>query len=94
MADETENPIESMVEKISEKIHDHSSSSCSDSEKKEKKPESPSLVKEKIYRLFGREKPVHGVLGGGKGRFEEGLTTPCMMSHSPVPQSLPVRAMR
>ncbi|KAF5744399.1 reticulon-like protein B5 [Tripterygium wilfordii] len=63
MAEHSENPIESMMEKISEKIHDHDSSSSSDSESE--KPASPSSVKAKIYRLFGRERPVHKVLGGG-----------------------------
>ena len=68
---------ESLMDKISEKIHhggDSSSSSSSsdeeeDKEKKTKKPESPSSMKSKVYRLFGREKPVHKVLGGGKRTF-------------------------
>ncbi|RID45776.1 hypothetical protein BRARA_I02478 [Brassica rapa] len=30
------------------------------------KPSSPSSLKSKVYRLFGRERPVHKVLGGGK----------------------------
>lgn len=69
---EKEHHEESLIEKITEKIHDHdSSSSSSDSEdekEKEKKKgnESPSSLKSKVYRLFGREKPVHHVLGGGK----------------------------
>nr|XP_043619916.1 reticulon-like protein B5 [Erigeron canadensis] len=63
-----------------EKIHrdDTSSSSDSDSEKKQVKyddddvkkhhdaPAAPSPVKSKSNRLFGRQKPVHQVLGGGK----------------------------
>lgn len=58
---------ESIMEKISEKIHGHddSSSSSSDSDD-EKKSASSSTLKTKIYRLFGREKPVHKVFGGGK----------------------------
>ena len=32
-------------------------------------PQSSSSMKNKIYRLFGREKPVHKVFGGGKRRF-------------------------
>ncbi|XP_010523772.1 PREDICTED: reticulon-like protein B5 [Tarenaya hassleriana] len=67
MADEMENSTpaeESLLEKIADKIHDHDSSSSSDSDNE--KMESPSAVKEKIYRLFGREKPVHKVFGGGK----------------------------
>eukprot|EP00262_Sarcandra_glabra_P020254 TRINITY_DN7982_c0_g1_i1.p1 TRINITY_DN7982_c0_g1~~TRINITY_DN7982_c0_g1_i1.p1 ORF type:complete len:253 (-),score=38.67 TRINITY_DN7982_c0_g1_i1:470-1228(-) len=54
---------DSLVDKITEpfKGHDSSSSSDSDNEKS-----SPSTVKSAIYRLFGREKPVHTVFGGGK----------------------------
>ncbi|CAF2175558.1 hypothetical protein IGI04_027693 [Brassica rapa subsp. trilocularis] len=67
MAEESEKPVhteESLMEKIAEKIHDHhDSSSSSDSD--HEKPESQSALKAKIYRLFGREKPVHKVLGGG-----------------------------
>ncbi|CAN8286153.1 unnamed protein product [Cochlearia groenlandica] len=67
MAEEIEKSQESLMEKIAEKIHHHdSSSSSSSSESEYEKPESPSAVKSKIYRLFGREKPVHKVLGGGK----------------------------
>lgn len=72
---------ESLMEKIADKIHgdDSLSSSDSDNEKKpeKKSPEKKSPVsppssrpapstKSKIYRLFGREKPVHNVFGGGK----------------------------
>lgn len=71
MAEESEKPVhteESLMEKIAEKIHDHhDSSSSSDSD--HEKPESPSALKAKIYRLFGREKPVHKVLGGGLRTF-------------------------
>ncbi|MBA0646215.1 hypothetical protein Goklo_014196, partial [Gossypium klotzschianum] len=69
MAEESESKqsaVESMMEKISEKIHGHDSSSSSDSDSDHEKPASPSSVKAKIYRLFGRERPVHHVLGGGK----------------------------
>ncbi|XP_058075238.1 reticulon-like protein B5 [Magnolia sinica] len=50
---------ESLMEKINEKIHhyDVSSSSSSDSDN-----EKPSITN----RLFGRQQPVHAVLGGGK----------------------------
>lgn len=34
--------------------------------KKEKKVSSPTSLKNKVFRLFGREKPIHNVLGGGK----------------------------
>ncbi|OIW09943.1 hypothetical protein TanjilG_32092 [Lupinus angustifolius] len=60
---------ESLLDKISGIVHDHdSSSSDSDNEKKNEKKTSspPSSIKSKVFRLFGREKPVHHVLGGGK----------------------------
>ncbi|KAE8663234.1 Reticulon-like protein B1 [Hibiscus syriacus] len=53
---------ESFIDKIADKIHGHDSSS-SDSD--EDKP-SKSSIKAKLFRLFGREKPVHHVFGGGK----------------------------
>lgn len=56
--------VEPVMEKIAEKFHDHDASSSSDSENE--KSSSPSPVKPKIYRIFGREKPLHKVLGGGK----------------------------
>jgi len=57
---------ESFIEKIEEKFH-HDSSSDSDNEKPKKSEEaSSSSIKDKIWRLFGREQPVHKVLGGGK----------------------------
>ncbi|KAH8513348.1 hypothetical protein H0E87_006579 [Populus deltoides] len=56
---------DSVIESVMEKIHDHDKSSDSDSDHGKPKSESDSL-KSKIYRLFGREKPVHKVLGGGK----------------------------
>ncbi|XP_073119466.1 reticulon-like protein B2 [Henckelia pumila] len=51
----------SFMDKIADKIHGDDSSSSSDSES-----EKPSAFKDKVYRLFGREKPVHKVFGGGK----------------------------
>ncbi|CAM8948255.1 hypothetical protein QQ045_017483 [Rhodiola kirilowii] len=51
---------ESLMENISEKLHGHDSSSDSDDGEK------AASVKSKIFRLFGREKPVHQVFGGGK----------------------------
>ncbi|XP_031503996.1 reticulon-like protein B1 [Nymphaea colorata] len=54
--------IESVVEKIQEKLHHEDSSSSSDSDDDKKKPSVSSAV----YRLFGRKQPVHNVLGGGK----------------------------
>ncbi|KAI9108449.1 hypothetical protein K1719_020640 [Acacia pycnantha] len=56
---------ESLPEKISEKIHDHHSSSSSSDSDDGKHKSTPS-VQSKIFRLFGREKPIHHVLGGGK----------------------------
>ncbi|KAH0909453.1 hypothetical protein HID58_032774, partial [Brassica napus] len=53
---------ESIMEKIAEKIHGHDNSSSSDSDDEKK----ASSIKTKIFRLFGREKPVHKVFGGGK----------------------------
>ncbi|XP_011026963.1 PREDICTED: reticulon-like protein B2 [Populus euphratica] len=63
--DKDDSVVESVTEKISEKIHGHDSSSGSDSDH-EKSKSNPDSLKSKIYRLFGREKPVHKVLGGGK----------------------------
>ena len=63
--DHDETKGESLLEKIAEKIHDHVSSSSSDSDN-EKKTSSPSSLKSKVFRLFGREKPLHSVFGGGK----------------------------
>lgn len=60
MADHAE---ESLIEKFADKIRDHDgSSSSSDSDDDKSKPS----IKSKINRLFGREQPVHKVLGGGK----------------------------
>ncbi|KAL3714222.1 hypothetical protein ACJRO7_006205 [Eucalyptus globulus] len=57
----------SLMEKVTEKIHGPdppSASSSSDSD--DDKPSVVDSAKSKVYRLFGREKPVHKVLGGGK----------------------------
>lgn len=67
MADHTgdhqkESTEASLMDKITEKFHDHDSSSSSDDDSDNEKSSSTT----KIYRLFGREKPVHKVLGGGK----------------------------
>lgn len=69
MSDHEESKVESMMEKISEKIKgDDSSSSSSSSSDSETERETTSL-KEKVFRIFGREKPVHKVLGGGKRMY-------------------------
>lgn len=64
---------DSVIESVMEKIHDHDKSSDSDSDHGKPKSESDSL-KSKIYRIFGREKPVHKVLGGGKRMFSLFIT--------------------
>ncbi|XP_078428212.1 reticulon-like protein B1 [Wolffia australiana] len=46
-------------EKIAEKLHGHDPSD-------DEKTEVLAAVKNKIWRFFGRETPVHSVLGGGK----------------------------
>ncbi|KAL5984742.1 hypothetical protein ACLOJK_041364 [Asimina triloba] len=62
----------SVMDKISDMIHhphDHDSSSGSDSSSDsdhDGKSSSPSNIKSTVYRLFGRQKPVHQVFGGGK----------------------------
>lgn len=61
-----ESVAESIMEKIADKIHGHDDGSSSSSDSDDEKKASPSSLKAKIYRLFGREKPVHNVLGGGK----------------------------
>ncbi|CAH1429247.1 unnamed protein product [Lactuca virosa] len=63
MSDHEDHKAESLMEKISDKIHgkdDSSSSSDSDDDNK------ISAMKSKVFRMFGREKPVHNVFGGGK----------------------------
>ncbi|PKA63376.1 Reticulon-like protein B2 [Apostasia shenzhenica] len=55
---------ETIVEKTAEKIHDGDDSSSDSDDEKLKL--SGSSLKSKIYRLFGRERPIHHVLGGGK----------------------------
>ncbi|KAL8111467.1 hypothetical protein AgCh_019256 [Apium graveolens] len=66
MSDHEESKAETLMEKISEKIKgDDSSSSSSSSSDSDSESETTSL-KEKVFRIFGREKPVHKVLGGGK----------------------------
>lgn len=57
------------MEKIADKIHHHDSSSSSDSEKEEEEKKTTSSMEAKVRRLFGRQQPVHKVLGGGKREF-------------------------
>lgn len=68
MADHADEP-ESLVEKITEKIHGHGSSSSSSSSSDSDSDDKSNVfdtAQSNIVRLFGREKPVHKVLGGGK----------------------------
>ncbi|PIN20088.1 Reticulon [Handroanthus impetiginosus] len=60
-----ESAAESLIDKITDKFHS-SDSSSSDSDDDEGIKSAAAAVKGKIYRLFGRDKPVHKVLGGGK----------------------------
>ncbi|XP_058223727.1 reticulon-like protein B2 [Rhododendron vialii] len=53
---------DSVMEKITEKFHEEDSSSSSDSDDGKK----TSSFKSDKFRLFGRETPLHKVLGGGK----------------------------
>ncbi|XP_057547431.1 reticulon-like protein B4 [Amaranthus tricolor] len=96
MSDLAEDQHDSLIEKITEKIHGHDSSSSSSSDDEDEKqkisspsasvpssahfpppevvpedemseaPASPSTSSSKTFHLFGRQKPVHKVLGGGK----------------------------
>ncbi|XP_073131443.1 reticulon-like protein B2 [Henckelia pumila] len=63
--DKHEPATESLIDKITEKFHG-SDSSSSDSDDDADVKSTAAAVKAKIYRLFGREKPVYKVLGGGK----------------------------
>lgn len=66
---------QSLTDKFSEKIHDHhDSSSSSSSDSDTEKHAAESSVKNKVFRLFGREKPVHHVFGGGKRKFTSTLS--------------------
>ncbi|CAI9775045.1 unnamed protein product [Fraxinus pennsylvanica] len=61
-----ESEAESLIDKITDKFHGDNSSSSSNSDDEKDIKATAAAVKAKIYRLFGREKPVHKVLGGGK----------------------------
>lgn len=70
MADHGEDSkVETVMENLADKVgvHDRSPSSSSSSDSDDDKKD--SSLKAKIHRLFGREKPVHKVLGGGKRNF-------------------------
>ncbi|GAU32333.1 hypothetical protein TSUD_43750 [Trifolium subterraneum] len=65
---------ESFVDKVEEKFHDNNSSSDSYSDSDDdhnknihsKRPPLPASKANSVYRLLGRDRPVHMVLGGGK----------------------------
>ncbi|KAE8736422.1 Reticulon-like protein B1 [Hibiscus syriacus] len=68
MAELIESKMEEIADKISEKIHRKSSSTSSSSDSDDDKRSHGHKLpfKSKVYRLFGREKPLHQVLGAGK----------------------------
>lgn len=60
---------DSFGDKIEEKFHDHTSDSESYSDSDDdhnKRPPPKTTGGSNVYRLFGRDQPVHKVLGGGK----------------------------
>lgn len=57
---------ETFIDEIKEKIHRGDSSSSESDDEKSKVSQAAEAVKAKIFRLFGREMPVHQILGGGK----------------------------
>ncbi|GMJ06490.1 hypothetical protein HRI_004318300 [Hibiscus trionum] len=71
MAEHIESKMEEIADKISDKISEtfhrkSSSSSSSDSDDDKRSHGHKVPFKSKVYRLFGREKPLHQVLGAGK----------------------------
>ncbi|KAL0393614.1 UNVERIFIED_CONTAM: Reticulon-like protein B2 [Sesamum latifolium] len=62
---EEENKGESLVDKVTEKMHAHDSSSSSSSSS-DSDDDKKARLKTKVYRLFGREKPVHKSSGVAK----------------------------
>jgi len=62
MSDHEDSKSEGLMEKITEKMHERDSSSSSSDDE----DHSSSSLKSKVFRIFGREKPVHKVFGGGK----------------------------
>lgn len=60
---------DSFSDKVEEKFHDHNSDSDSYSDSDDdhnKRPPPKTTGSTNVYRLFGRDQPVHKVLGGGK----------------------------
>lgn len=58
-----------VLDKISDKLHGRGGSSSSSSNYHDERS-SATTVKARIDCLFGREKPVHSVLSGGKRKPE------------------------
>lgn len=61
----------SLKDKIEEKFHDHDSSDSDSDSDDDRKPPPPASANakpytSKVYRLFGRDQPVHKLLGAGK----------------------------
>lgn len=69
MADDSSSKVESAMEKIKEKLRHDGDSDGSSSDSSDSDSEISSKVKSKIRRLFGRQKPVHAIFGGGKRTF-------------------------
>ncbi|KAL6502380.1 Reticulon-like protein B2 [Orobanche hederae] len=63
---EEEKKGESVMEKIADDNHGKDSSSSSSLSSSDSEDEKKSSLKANVCRLFGREKPVHLLLGGGK----------------------------
>lgn len=64
---------EALLEKIADHFHGSDSSSTDSGDERSSGPSAVAAAAEvanaKIYRLFGREKPLHTVLGGGKRMY-------------------------
>ncbi|KAG8085142.1 hypothetical protein GUJ93_ZPchr0010g8372 [Zizania palustris] len=56
----------SLLEKINQKIHEYKGSSSSSDSDDDTKPHKSKQSKKKKKKLFGRQHPLHHVLGGGK----------------------------
>ncbi|KMZ60198.1 Reticulon family protein [Zostera marina] len=61
-------PKESLISSVLKGDHSSSSSSSSssDSDTEDRNGGVKEIIKTKVFRLFGRERPVHHVLGGGQ----------------------------
>jgi hypothetical protein len=73
---------ESLMDKISDKLHSRGDGSSSSSDSDDDRSSAAAAVKVKIYRLFGREKPVHSVLGSGKRKSAGPLSSPPFLGFS------------